>query len=222
MEATVAEVVKGLVMTKLLESVERLMVVDPRFTIASELLVGDATAMIDDVILDVTMDPAESVVVTSIVVGTVEVEGVGAACVVVVSVVASELGVVLADVEGVEGEGVEGEDEGEGAEEVVGAVGAATVVSVVGVVGVCVVEGAEGVDSVVESTSVAEVEGVDMVVDWVSLAVVVTPVPTACLLLGMMPPGISSASICANPRRKESMTAAAGTSWGVISQSGRA
>lgn len=211
MEATVAEVVKGLVMTKLLESVERLMVVDPRFTTASELLVGDATAMIDEVILEVTTDPAEFVVVTSIVVGTVEVEGVGAGCV-VVSVVASEVGVVLAGVEG----------EGAGAEEVVGAVGAATVVSVVGVVGFCVVEGAAGVDSVVESTSVAEVEGVDMVVDWVSLAVVVTPVPTACLLLGTMPPGISSASICANPRRKESMTAAAGATGGVISQSGRA
>lgn len=211
MEATVAEVVKGLVMTKLLESVERLMVVDPRFTTASELLVGDATAMIDEVILEVTTDPAEFVVVTSIVVGTVEVEGEGAGCV-VVSVVASEVGVVLAGVEG----------EGEGAEEVVGAVGAATVVSVVGVVGFCVVEGAAGVDSVVESTSVAEVEGVDMVVDWVSLAVVVTPVPTACLLLGTMPPGISSASICANPRRKESMTAAAGATGGVISQSGRA
>lgn len=213
MEATVAEVVKGLVMTKLLESVERLMVVDPRFTTASELLVGDATAMIDEVILEVTTDPAEFVVVTSIVVGTVEVEGEGAGRV-VVSVVASEVGVVLA--------GVEGEGEGAGAEEVVGAVGAATVVSVVGVVGFCVVEGAAGVDSVVESTSVAEVEGVDMVVDWVSLAVVVTPVPTACLLLGTMPPGISSASICANPRRKESMTAAAGATGGVISQSGRA
>lgn len=213
MEATVAEVVKGLVMTKLLESVERLMVVDPRFTTASELLVGDATAMIDEVILEVTTDPAEFVVVTSIVVGTVEVEGVGAGCV-VVSVVASEVGVVLA--------GVEGEGEGAGAEEVVGAVGAATVVSVVGVVGFCVVEGAAGVDSVVESTSVAEVEGVDIVVDWDSLAVVVTPVPTACLLLGTMPPGISSASICANPRRKESMTAAAGATGGVISQSGRA
>lgn len=213
MEATVAEVVKGLVMTKLLESVERLMVVDPRFTTASELLVGDATAMIDEVILEVTTDPAEFVVVTSIVVGTVEVEGVGAGCV-VVSVVASEAGVVLA--------GVEGEGEGAGAEEVVGAVGAATVVSVVGVVGFCVVEGAAGVDSVVESTSVAEDEGVDMVVDWDSLAVVVTPVPTACLLLGTMPPGISSASICANPRRKESMTAAAGATGGVISQSGRA
>lgn len=212
-EATVAEVVKGLVMTKLLESVERLMVVDPRFTTASELLVGDATAMIDEVILEVTTDPAEFVVVTSIVVGTVEVEGVGAGCV-VVSVVASEVGVVLA--------GVEGEGEGAGAEEVVGAVGAATVVSVVGVVGFSVVEGAAGVDSVVESTSVAEVEGVDMVVDWVSLAVVVTPVPTACLLLGTMPPGISSASICANSRRKESMTAAAGATGGVISQSGRA
>lgn len=211
MEAIVAEVVKGLVMTKLLESVERLMVVDPRFTTASELLVGDATAMIDEVILEVTTDPAEFVVVTSIVVGTVEVEGVGAGCV-VVSVVASEVGVVLAGVEG----------EGAGAEEVVGAVGAATVVSVVGVVGFCVVEGAAGVDSVVESTSVAEVEGVDMVVDSVSLAVVVTPVPTACLLLGTMPPGISSASICANPRRKESMTAAAGATGGVISQSGRA
>lgn len=211
MEATVAEVVKGLVITKLLESVERLMVVDPRLTTASELLVGDATAMIDEVILEVTTDPAEFVVVTSIVVGTVEVEGEGAGCV-VVSVVASEVGVVLAGVEG----------EGEGAEEVVGAVGAATVVSVVGVVGFCVVEGAAGVDSVVESTSVAEVEGVDMVVDWVSLAVVVTPVPTACLLLGTMPPGISSASICANPRRKESMTAAAGATGGVISQSGRA
>lgn len=212
-EATVAEVVKGLVMTKLLESVERLMVVDPRFTTASELLVGDATAMIDEVILEVTTDPAEFVVVTSIVVGTVEVEGEGAGCV-VVSVVASEVGVVLA--------GVEGEGEGAGAEEVVGAVGATTVVSVVGVVGFCVVEGAAGVDSVVESTSVAEVEGVDMVVDWDSLAVVVTPVPTACLLLGTMPPGISSASICANPRRKESMTAAAGATGGVISQSGRA
>lgn len=211
MEATVAEVVKGLVMTKLLESVERLMVVDPRFTTASELLVGDATAMIDEVILEVTTDPAEFVVVTSIVVGTVEVEGEGAGCV-VVSVVASEVGVVLAGVEG----------EGAGAEEVVGAVGAATVVSVVGVVGFCVVEGAAGVDSVVESTSVAEDEGVDMVVDWDSLAVVVTPVPTACLLLGTMPPGISSASICANPRRKESMTAAAGATGGVISQSGRA
>ena len=61
---------------------------------------------------------------------------------------------------------------------------------------------------------------VDIVVD-VScgevVVVVVPPVPTACLLLGMIPPGISSASICANPRKRESMTA----TGGVMCQLGR-
>jgi hypothetical protein len=35
----------------------------------------------------------------------------------------------------------------------------------------------------------------------------VTPVPTACLLFGLMPSGILSAPICANPRNNESMVA---------------
>lgn len=79
--------------TRSLESVERLMVVDPRVTSAAELLVRVTAA--DVVIRDVTIDPAEFVVVTSIVVGTVEVGD--AAC--VISEVPSELGVVLPCVE---------------------------------------------------------------------------------------------------------------------------
>lgn len=72
------------------------MVVDPKVTSAAELVVRDAASTTDVVILDVTIDPAEFVVVTSIVVGTtVEVEG--ATC--VVSEVPSEVGVVLACVE---------------------------------------------------------------------------------------------------------------------------
>lgn len=68
----------------------------------------------------------------------------------------------------------------------------------------------EGVDSVVRAA--VELGEADIVDDscvvLVFVVVVVPPVPTACLLLGIMPPGISSASICANPRKRESMAAA--------------
>lgn len=83
---------------------------------------------------------------------------------------------------------------------VVGSVVGAVVGAVVGSVVGSVVEGAleDCKEEVVVGSSVVEVDG--------AVVEVVTPVPTTCLLLGMMPAGISLALICANPAKRESMT----------------
>lgn len=96
----------------------------------------------------------------------------------------------------------------EGAASVVG------VVSAVGVVSGCVVGVVSaGAELVVSSGGALLVElDISDSDDVVSAALVVTPVPTTCLLFGTIPPGSSSAPIWANPRNKPSMTDA-GKAW---------
>jgi len=99
----------------------------------------------------------------------------------------------------------EGDAESVGVSDVVGPVVGAVVGSVVGSV-VGVVVGSVVVGAVVEDCKEEVVVGSSVLEVVDAELVVVTPVPTACLLLGIMPAGISLALICAKPAKRENMT----------------
>lgn len=73
-EAIVCDVTNGDVTTVALDRVDRLIVVEPKSTTSLELLARVVMA-VDVATRDVTVDPSAFVVVTSIEVGTVVVEG---------------------------------------------------------------------------------------------------------------------------------------------------
>lgn len=145
------------------------------------------TTAVEVAILEVTVEPSELVVVTSMVVGIVDVDGTSEddeSSDVGVLEALSEVGVLVAGVD-VGVSDVSGVDEGVGCCEVVSGVEDGVEDGVVSWVDVCWLE-------------------VDMGVE----VVVVTPVPACLLSLGSTPSGMASARIWAKPKKSESMATA--------------